>query len=88
MPGFVLQALTRRDKGPTRVGITVTKKVGKAVVRNRTRRRLKEAARLVLRERPLAGIDLVFIGKAETRSRPFALLLEDVRNALNRLGLT
>src|ERR1700752_4560536 len=47
MPGLVLQALPREDRGPARLGFTVTKKIGNAVIRNRTRRRLKEAARLV-----------------------------------------
>ena len=55
MPGLVLQALPRDDDGPARLGFTVTKKVGNAVVRNRTRRRLKEAARLLLAEQPVAG---------------------------------
>ena len=48
MPGLVLQALPRDDQAPARLGFTVTKKIGNAVIRNRTRRRLKEAARLVL----------------------------------------
>ena len=59
----------REDAGPARLGFTVTKKVGNAVVRNRTRRRLKEAARLVLAERPVAGVDLVLIGRDGTRGR-------------------
>ena len=63
MPGLVLQALQRDDDAPARLGFTVTKKVGNAVIRNRTRRRLKEAARLVLREQPVAGADLVLIGR-------------------------
>ena len=48
-----------REGGPARVGFTVTKKVGNAVIRNRTRRRLKEAARLLFGERPVSGVDLV-----------------------------
>ncbi len=55
MPGLVLQALGRQTPGPARMGFTVTKKVGNAVIRNRTRRRLKEAARLLLRDRPVTG---------------------------------
>jgi ribonuclease P protein component len=85
--GLVLQALRRADAGPPRVGFTVTKKVGKAVVRNRTRRRLREAARQVLREQPVSGVDLVLIGREATRTRPFAELLEDLRRALARTGV-
>ncbi len=70
--GLVLQALARDDDAPARIGFTVTKKVGNAVVRNRTRRRLKEAARLLLRERRVSGVDLVVIGRDATRRRDFA----------------
>src|ERR1700712_3153790 len=77
MPGVVLQALRRDDAGPARIGFTVTKKVGNAVVRNRTRRRLKEALRLLLRDAPVAGVDLVLIGRDSTRGRRFELLTDD-----------
>ena len=80
--GLVLQAQPRDDDGPVRVGFTVTKKVGNAVVRNRTRRRLKEAARLLLRDQPVTGADLVLIGRDSTRARPFADLIDDLRRAL------
>ena len=85
-PGMVLRALRRGDDAPARLGFTVTKKVGNAVVRNRTKRRLREAARLLLRERPLAGFDLVLIGRDGTRGRPFASLLDDLERALRRTG--
>lgn len=87
MPGLVLQALARADDAPARLGFTVTRKVGNAVVRNRTRRRLKEAARLLLRERPVTGVDLVLIGRDGTRARPFAALQDDLRKALKRAGV-
>lgn len=80
--GLVLQALVRDDAGAARVGFTVTKKVGNAVVRNRTRRRLKEAARLLFRDQPIAGADLVLIGRASTRARRFDALIDDLRRAL------
>ena len=86
VPGLVLQSLPRDDSEPARVGFTVTKKVGNAVVRNRTRRRLREAARLLLRQVPVTGTDLVLIGRDQTRSRKFALLIEDLRQALSRTG--
>jgi ribonuclease P protein component len=86
-PGLVLQALLRDDDAPVRLGFTVTRKVGNAVVRNRTRRRLREAARLLLRESPATGTDLVLVGRDTTRSRPFVLLVEDLRRAMKKLGL-
>jgi ribonuclease P protein component len=88
MPGLVLQALPRNDALPAKLGFTVTKKVGNAVVRNRTRRRLKEAARLLLREHPVTGVDLVLIGRDGTRARPFPSLREDLVKALKRAGVT
>jgi ribonuclease P protein component len=85
--GVVLQALARPDDGPVRLGFTVTKKVGNAVVRNRTRRRLKEAARLLLAERTVVGADLVLIGRNSTRARKLIALQADIRRALERTGV-
>ena len=85
--GVVLQALPREDAEPVRLGFTVTKKVGNAVIRNRTRRRLKEAARLLLNERPVVGFDLVLIGRDHTRGRPFRELQDDIRRALKKAGV-
>ena len=85
--GVVLQALSRSDSLPVRLGFTVTKKVGNAVVRNRTRRRLKEAMRLLLRERPVTGADIVLIGRGSTRKRNFIALQADIRRALEKTGL-
>jgi ribonuclease P protein component len=86
--GVVLQALARPDTLPARLGFTVTKKIGNAVVRNRTRRRLKEAARLVLAEQPVAGVDLVLIGRDSTRNRNFITLQTDIRRALAKIGVS
>jgi ribonuclease P protein component len=87
MLGLVLQALPRDDAGPARLGFTVTRKIGNAVIRNRTRRRLKEAARLVLAEQPVTGVDLVLIGRAGTASRDFSTLQSDIRRALAKAGV-
>ena len=86
-PGLVLQALDRGDDAPVRLGFTVTKKVGNAVVRNRTRRRLREAARLLLAEAPATGADLVLVGRDSTRTRRFDLLIDDLRRGLAKLGV-
>src|SRR5271165_3997900 len=86
--GVVLQALARSGTLPARLEFTVTRKVGNAVVRNHTRRRLKEAVRLVLNERPVAGVDLVLIGRDSTRKRDFMALQSDIRRALDKAGVS
>ena len=85
-PGLVLQAAPG-EPGLVRFGFTVTKKVGNAVVRNRTRRRLKEAARLALPGLGADGWDLVLIGRDGTRARRFTALIEDLRGALKQAGV-
>jgi ribonuclease P protein component len=85
--GLVLQALSRDDDRPARIGFTVTKKVGGAVVRNRARRRLKEAARLELARHPASGVDLVLIGRDATGRRAFLDLRDDLRRALRKAGV-
>ncbi len=87
MPGLVLQTLARGDDNAARLGFTVTKKVGNAVVRNRAKRRLREAARALLRERPLRGVDLVLIGRAGTCGRDFHALIDDISRALRKTGV-
>ena len=86
-PGLVLQALQRDDGAPARLGFTVTKKVGNAVRRNRTKRRLRAAAREVLAERAVQGVDLVLIGRDGTAARPFEALKGDFRRLLDQLGV-
>ena len=72
--------------GAIRVGFTCSKKVGNAVARNRAKRRLREAARMVLPEIGRPGWDYVLIGRRDvTADRPFELLLSDLRHALSRL---
>ncbi|KGB25525.1 ribonuclease P protein component [Acetobacter tropicalis] len=82
VPGLVLQLFRRQDSDAARVGFTVTKKVGNAVVRNRARRRLREVVRLVEANTPLNGLDLVLIGRAATGKRLFTDLVADFRKAL------
>ncbi|MBF0852892.1 ribonuclease P protein component [Gluconobacter wancherniae] len=83
-PGMVTQVLQEDGANEARVGFTVTKKVGNSVIRNRTRRRLREALRLVAREDGLPSGDFVLIGRDGTRKRKFPLLVEDLRKALRK----
>ncbi|GAN60460.1 ribonuclease P protein component [Acetobacter cibinongensis] len=80
--GLVLQLFRRQDTGVARVGFTVTKKVGNAVVRNKAKRRLREVVRVVEADTPLNGLDLVLIGRAATGERLFTDLVADFRKAL------
>jgi ribonuclease P protein component len=81
----LIEARRHAPGGPIGVGFTATKKIGGAVVRNRARRRLKEAARRLLPEFGLPGVDYVFVARQSAPDTPWAALLDDVRNALIRL---
>ena len=87
MPGFVLQAapVPADQPPPVRVGFTVSKKVGNAVVRNRVRRRLREIAGQVIPEHARADLDYVLIGRHAAIERDFALMRRDLVEALGRL---
>ena len=71
---FLLEVLRRGDDGPPRVGYTVTTKVGNAVVRNRVRRRLKEAVRTHAAADMAPGNDYVIVGRLEALAAPFGQL--------------
>ena len=69
-----------------RSGFTATKKIGGAVVRNRCKRRLREAARLTLPLYGKAGCDYVFVARGGTERRDWAALVDDMKSALIRLA--
>ena len=84
--GIVVQARPNPDHRQFRVGFTATKKIGNAVVRNRAKRRLRDAARQLLPELGVVGFDYVFIARQGTVTREFAHLLDDTRQALLKLA--
>ena len=84
-PGVVVQAKARDDEA-IKVGFTCTKKVGNAVVRNRAKRRLREAAEVMIPQFGKPGHDYVLIARADTVSRDWNALLDDVKAALIRLA--
>lgn len=84
---IVIQARPRGDDDPAvRVGFTATRKIGGAVVRNRAKRRMREAARLLLPGLARPGTDYVFIARNGTPARAWLRLLDDVKSALISLA--
>src|SRR3982751_4546450 len=85
-PGFILLVRDRKDADPAmRVGFTVTKKIGGAVVRNRMKRRFRELAREIVPAKGIAGSDHVMIGRAKGIEREFSMLQSELKDALDRL---
>lgn len=92
--GLVLQARSRRpdtdtdadiDAAAIRFGLTATKKIGNAVIRNRTRRRLRVLAHEILSAHGQPGYDYVLIGRAATKHRTWEGLRTDLRSALKKV---
>ena len=73
------RTLPRAEAG---AGFTTTKKIGNAVIRNRARRRLREAARALLPVHGIGGADYVFVARQETAAAPWPRLLDDMEKAL------
>ena len=68
------------------VGLTVTRKVGGAVGRNRARRRLRAAIQAVLPAHGAPGDDLVLVARTDAVTRPFGAIRADLEGALRSVG--
>jgi len=87
MPGFVLLMHPRDDGDPAiRVGYTVTKKIGGAVVRNRMKRRFRALARAILPEQGMPGADHIIIGRSGGIERDYTALADELRRALAKVS--
>jgi ribonuclease P protein component len=87
MPGFVLLVRARGDGDPCiRLGITVTKKIGNAVVRNRMKRRFRALGRELLPTRGVPGADHVLIGREGGVERSFDRLRDELGRALAKVA--
>lgn len=82
----LVQARARDESALVRAGFTATKRIGGAVERNRAKRRLREAARLLLPSLGSPGFDYVFVARGGVTTRPWPRLLDDVKSALIRLA--
>ncbi len=87
MPGFVLLVRQRGDDDPlVRIGFTVTKKIGNAVVRNRMKRRFRALVRDIFPDHAVPGADHVLIGRSSGIERDYASLASELKRALAKLA--
>jgi ribonuclease P protein component len=83
---FVLYQNSRKEDGPSRLGISVSKKVGNAVVRNRIRRVVKEIVRLRLSELK-TGLDLVLIARKPVAEMDYHQIEKSLNHILKKADL-
>jgi ribonuclease P protein component len=85
---FVLEAKPRQQEESARqarFGFTVTKRLGKAVDRNRIKRRLRAAVRDVQMHHAKPGYDYVIVARSPALETAYATLVEDLEKALERV---
>jgi ribonuclease P protein component len=86
-PSLVLQARANETEaaGAARFGFTATKRLGAAVQRNRARRRLREAVRLVAPAHARAGYDYVVIARQGSLTQTFQDIVKELQTALRKV---
>jgi ribonuclease P protein component len=82
---FLIQARDRGDRGKPRIGLTVTKKSGNSVERNRIRRRLRAVADNVLTRAGRQGFDYVLVARRAALMAPFEAMLQDLERLLRHV---
>ena len=86
--GVYLAMYARRNRrNVTRLGVSVSSKLGGAVVRNRVRRRIKEAYRL-LEDKFIRGADIVIVARSRAIGAEFSALGDELLKLGGRLQLT
>ena len=76
----------KNGRDHNRLGVTVSTKLGHAVVRNRARRRLRELFRLS-QGRMQQGYDVLLVARGKTAHVPHRYLKRDYETAIKKLGL-
>ena len=68
----------------SRIGISVSKKVGKAIIRNKVRRRIKEAYRLNIDEKIKNGYDIVFIARVAIKDADYVDIEKSMKHLIRK----
>jgi len=84
--GYVIVYINKNRFGINRLGLTCGKSVGKAVVRNRVKRLIRESYRLS-EDRLKIGYDIVIVARTRAAGKSFEMIYKDVRYAFNKLEL-
>ena len=82
----VVMYCRKNNRAHNRLGVTVSTKLGHAVVRNRARRRLRELFRLS-QDQMVRGYDVLLVARGRTARIPYRYLLRDYEKAARKLGL-
>ncbi|MEG1880801.1 MAG: ribonuclease P protein component [Oscillospiraceae bacterium] len=84
-PSLVIYAIHNRE-GLNRFGITTSKKIGNAVIRNRAKRRIRELYRMNVQNfKP--GFDVCVVARVRTATEKHEVLVKDFESACRNLGL-
>lgn len=84
--GYIAVYCQRNRLGSNRLGITVGKTVGKAVVRSRVKRLLRECYRAYAGELP-QGMDFIFVARSRAAGKTLPQLRRDLGYVLKKSGL-
>ena len=78
--------MSKNRIGTNRVGFTVSKSLGKAVVRNRAKRLMRESYRL-LSDKLLQGYDIIIVSRNRAVGKTQPQIMKDIEYAMRKLGL-
>lgn len=80
---LVMYILNNKSEN-SRIGISVSKKVGKAIIRNKVRRRIKEAYRLNIDEKIKNGYDIVFIARVAIKDADYSDIEKSMKHLIRK----